>query len=219
MGIHLEEIIFVVSPAHTAQAYIIGCLSILHTERELSLQQSILRTPVNLVLYVNTLRQTALVEMYALQNVRVAISFPDDQRLSQGAFFDRYLHAVVNRQRSLVERCLLNLPGRPVLRPAVIEDNQPQTLSCCDQLSVGLLVDKRYDIAMTVDSQRIARRLYLPFRYFRADRPGRGRRLQAVNGKARRGHFRIEEQPVPSFLPHHLRCHTLAVGTRHLIVP
>ena len=115
VGIHLETVIAVVTTAHATQTDIVGSLSISYTKWELNLKQGIERTPVYLVLKIDTIGLCTLVQMDALNDVALAIFLLDNQSLSQATRQDGNLYSIVNRQRSLIECALQDFPSRPSL--------------------------------------------------------------------------------------------------------
>ena len=97
MGIHLETVITVVATTYATQTNIVGSLSISYTKWEFSLEQGIKRTPVNLVLKVDTIGLCTFVQMDTLNDVAIAIFLLDNQSLSQAAWLDGNLNSIVNR--------------------------------------------------------------------------------------------------------------------------
>ena len=142
VGIDLETVVAVVATAHVAQSDVVGGLLVAHAERELGLQQGIERPPVDLVLEVDARGEGSLVEVDALHDDRLAVALADDERLAQRAALYRQMDVVVNGQRGLVERSLLDFPGRPGSRAAVVEHHQAQALALGHEFATGLLVEE-----------------------------------------------------------------------------
>ena len=152
VAVDLILVIAVIAATDAAQANVVGRLGIAERQRELSLQQRILRAPIDHVLDVDAAGLTALVEADVLSNLRLTIFLFDTQRLAQRTvLLYRDADVVVDADGLLVERALMDLPGGPGLRAAVVEDHEAQAPPFGHELASRLLVVEGGDVAVGIN--------------------------------------------------------------------
>ena len=158
MRINLIAVLAVVATLHTTKSYVVSRILVAYAERELSLEKSVERTPVNLVVEVDAVGKTAFVKTYVLIYLRVTIALCDAQRLAQRTVLNHcHAHVILHLNRILVHCRLEYFPCRPCLRGAVVEHYETYRLACGYEFLTVALVNERRNVTELVNSHFIYR--------------------------------------------------------------
>ena len=153
---HLILCICIRTALNTAQSEVISSFRIADTQRELSLQQCILCTPIYLIINSYLIGKSTFVKVNILTNTRIAITFADAQRLAYSALFhELHVNILMDGQRFLIQCTLVDFPSGPSLRLTVVKHHQTDAASLCHQFLPHPLVKQRDNVSMLIHLQTV----------------------------------------------------------------